>query len=348
MTTSAPFVEALGEAGYRLTEPRRVVAELVGARSGHFTANDLIDDAGARDIDIGRATIFRALDLFTELGVLERIDLPSGDHAYVSCLPDHHHHHVICQRCGKVTEVPDLGLGEALRAMERASGWRVDRHRLELFGCCPECRQREEAARDPVARWDERYAGREYLWDVRPNRFVERYLTGATPGTAIDLAAGEGRNAVWLARQGWQVIAVDFSQVGLDKAARLAAEHEVAERVKLVKADALVYSPPQPVDLVVIAYLQLSDRERRTALEHAATWLRPGGRILVVAHDRSNIEHGYGGPSDPDRCYEPAETVEALAGLTVEMAEVVQRPVENEDGTHVALDTLVIASKPAG
>ena len=139
MTTTEPLVAALGNAGYRLTEPRRVVAELVAARSGHFTANDLIADAQERDLGVGRATIFRALDLFTELEVLERIDLPTGDHAYVSCLPSHHHHHVICQRCGKVTEVEDLGLGEALAAMEDSSGWRVEKHRLELYGCCPDC-----------------------------------------------------------------------------------------------------------------------------------------------------------------------------------------------------------------
>ncbi len=143
MTPSDPLVDALAAAGYRLTEPRRVVAELVAARSRHFTANDLIADAQAQDLDVGRATIFRALDLFTELEVLERVDLPNGDHAYVPCLPTHHHHHVICQRCGKVTEVEDLGLGQALAAMEHSSGWRVERHRLELFGCCPRCQELE-------------------------------------------------------------------------------------------------------------------------------------------------------------------------------------------------------------
>jgi Fe2+ or Zn2+ uptake regulation protein len=143
MTATTPLVEALGEAGYRLTEPRRIVAELVSGREGHFTANDLIADAHARELGIGRATIFRALDLFTELEMLERVDLPDGDHAYVPCLPDHHHHHIICQRCGKVTEVQDLGLGRALAAMERSTGWRVEKHRLELFGCCPDCRATE-------------------------------------------------------------------------------------------------------------------------------------------------------------------------------------------------------------
>ena len=141
MIATDPFLDALDEAGYRLTEPRRVVAQLVAGQSGHFTAGDLIAAAEARDLDIGRATVFRALDLFTDLHVLERIDLPTGDHAYVPCLPDGHHHHVICQGCGQVTDVPDLGLGSALGAMERSTGWRVDRHRLELYGYCPECQE---------------------------------------------------------------------------------------------------------------------------------------------------------------------------------------------------------------
>jgi Fur family ferric uptake transcriptional regulator len=139
MTATAPLAEKLGDAGYRLTGPRRVVAELVSQRSGHFTANDLIADAQARDLDIGRATIFRALDLFTELELLERVDLPSGDHAYVPCLPAYHHHHVICQSCARVTEVADLGLGTAIKRMEAETGWTVDKHRLELYGRCPDC-----------------------------------------------------------------------------------------------------------------------------------------------------------------------------------------------------------------
>ena len=342
MTTTEPLVEALDEAGYRLTEPRRVVAELITERSGHFTANDLIAQAQERDLGIGRATIFRALDLFTELQLLERIDLPTGDHAYVPCLPGFHHHHLVCQRCARVTEVADLGLGEAIAGMERDTGWTVQKHRLELYGLCPECQTTVS-----VERWDERYAGREYLWDVQPNQFVARHVGDLEPGTAIDLAAGEGRNAVWLAQQGWNVTAVDFSQAGLDKAARLAADSGVADRVVTVNADATAWAPAEPVDLVVIAYLQLPPAQVRTALEHAAGWINPGGRVLVVAHDRSNIEHGYGGPQIPDRWYTVDETVAALSALEVETAEVAERQVEAEDGTHTALDTLVIARRPA-
>ncbi|MFL6133228.1 MAG: class I SAM-dependent methyltransferase, partial [Nocardioidaceae bacterium] len=65
--------------------------------------------------------------------------------------------------------------------------------------------------------WDERYAASELIWSATPNRFVEAELTSLPPGRAVDLAAGEGRNALWLADRGWHVTAVDFSLAGLDK-----------------------------------------------------------------------------------------------------------------------------------
>ena len=136
---SEPLVAALERAGYRPTEPRRAVAALIASREGHFTAADLLDDARTRRLRIGRATIFRALDLFTELSVLERLDLPSGEHAYVPCEPAHHHH-IVCSTCGRVTEVDDVGLADAVEVIERRTGWQVESHRLELYGRCPRCR----------------------------------------------------------------------------------------------------------------------------------------------------------------------------------------------------------------
>lgn len=197
-----------------------------------------------------------------------------------------------------------------------------------------------------VERWDERYAGHEYIWDLPPNRFVERHLAALEPGRAVDLGAGEGRNAVWLAQQGWEVTAVDFSRVGLAKAERLAADHGVTERVKLVEADVLDYRPPGLVDLVLLAYLQIPSSQQRVVLGHAASWLRPGGTVFVVAHDRSNVEHGHGGPSDPDVCYTVDATIAALGALDILLAEVVRRDVETEEGSRTALDTLVLARRP--
>jgi Fe2+ or Zn2+ uptake regulation protein len=130
---------ALGRAGYRLTGPRRAVAELIAARDGHFTAADLVAEAGRRRLGIGRATVFRSLDLLIELGVVERLDLPSGDHAYVACEPSHHHH-VVCSGCGRAVEIHDAGLRSLIEDVAARTGYAVETHRLELFGRCPACR----------------------------------------------------------------------------------------------------------------------------------------------------------------------------------------------------------------
>lgn len=132
------LVDALDRAGHRLTGPRRTVADLVAARDGHFTAADLVDDARAHGI--GRATVFRSIDLFTSLGLVERVDLPGGEHAYVAC-DTAHHHHAICTRCGRSFDVDDAGLSDVLARMGSRSGFRVTAHRLEIFGLCAACQR---------------------------------------------------------------------------------------------------------------------------------------------------------------------------------------------------------------
>jgi Fur family ferric uptake transcriptional regulator len=135
--TSA-FIGVIADAGERVTLPRRAVARLVAARDGHFTAAQLMDDAAASGEPIGRATIFRALDLFATLGLVERVDLPDGNHAFVAC-DAVHHHHAICTKCGRSTDIDDGALGEALAALGRRAGFRVMAHRLEVFGLCADC-----------------------------------------------------------------------------------------------------------------------------------------------------------------------------------------------------------------
>jgi Fur family transcriptional regulator, ferric uptake regulator len=139
MPATKPLAAALDGSGRRLTGPRRAILDLIAARDGHFTAADLVADVRERRLGIGRATVFRALDVLTDLGVVERLDLPSGEHAYVACDPSHHHH-VVCSGCGRSVDVEDAGLTAVVDAVEARTGYRIDRHRLELFGRCPECR----------------------------------------------------------------------------------------------------------------------------------------------------------------------------------------------------------------
>ncbi|MGC4109618.1 MAG: class I SAM-dependent methyltransferase [Nocardioides sp.] len=134
-------------------------------------------------------------------------------------------------------------------------------------------------------------------WSGRraPTKLVEAELAGLRPGRALDLAAGEGRNAIWLARQGWRVTAVDFSQAGLDKGHTIAADLDI----EWVCADATTWRPEEPAyDVCLVAYLQLPAEERRAAARNAFAALRVGGTLLWVAHDLTNLTEGVGGPPD--------------------------------------------------
>jgi SAM-dependent methyltransferase len=157
--------------------------------------------------------------------------------------------------------------------------------------------------------WDARYAASDQVWSRGPNQFVEAELADLTPGTALDVACGEGRNAIWLATRGWDVTALDFSAVAVDRGRQLAGELPVA----WVVGDALSVELPA-ADLVVLAYLQLAADERRTVVRRTFGALRPGGTFLVVAHDSTNLTEGTGGPQDPAVLYTAEDVIADLAG----------------------------------
>jgi Fur family transcriptional regulator, ferric uptake regulator len=138
MNDPTAVLDALERAGFRRTVPRRALAELISAQIGHFTAADLVRAARAARVGVGRATVFRTLEALDQLGLIERLDLPSGEHAYVACERSHHHH-VVCSRCGRTSEIDDAGLKAVVHQIARRTGYRVDEHRLELFGLCPAC-----------------------------------------------------------------------------------------------------------------------------------------------------------------------------------------------------------------
>jgi SAM-dependent methyltransferase len=187
--------------------------------------------------------------------------------------------------------------------------------------------------------WDERYAASELVWSTTPNRFVAAELSDLSPGRALDVAAGEGRNALWLAGRGWQVTALDFSLTGLEKGRALQARHEHGPdlQVDWVHADALRWDPgPVRYDLVLLAYLQLVADQRRTAVRRAFGALREGGTFFVVAHDSTNLTEGTGGPTDPAVLFTAEDILADLDGerFEVERAERVVRPVPTVDDGH--------------
>jgi SAM-dependent methyltransferase len=190
--------------------------------------------------------------------------------------------------------------------------------------------------------WNRRYSDAELLWTATPSRFLVSETQNLQPGLALDLACGEGRNAIWLAERGWSVVGVDFADVGLDTARRLAAQRGV--EVEFVLADLLSYEPPrQRYDLVCVLYLHLPAADRRQVLGSAAAAVAPGGTFLLVGHHLENLEHGYGGPSDARVLFTADEVAGELPELDVARAERVLRPVEGAE--RPAIDALVRAHR---
>lgn len=193
--------------------------------------------------------------------------------------------------------------------------------------------------------WDDRYAAKDRLWSADPNVGLVEVASALAPARALDLGSGEGADAIWLAERGWNVTAVDFSSVALDRARAHAAERGVS--VSWVKADLSDYVPPaESFDLVASMYLHLPPPRRRVVLARAAAAVAKGGIALVLGHDRSNPPDAHG-PRNPEVLFTPAAIAAELPGLTVERAERVERPVRIEGREIRAADTLVVARRMA-
>ena len=184
-----------------------------------------------------------------------------------------------------------------------------------------------------AAAWDERYAATALVWSAGPNQFVESALADLPPGRALDLACGEGRNARWLAERGWQVTALDWSAVAIEKGRR------TTDAVDWQVGDALTAPLPTELDLVVLAYFQVVPDARRTAVRRSFESLAPGGRLFVIAHDSTNLTEGTGGPQDPSVLYTAEDVLDDLTDADFEVVRAERVPRIVESGT--ALDALV-------
>jgi SAM-dependent methyltransferase len=192
--------------------------------------------------------------------------------------------------------------------------------------------------------WNRRWRAQWRHVHADDSRVLSDEVGGLAPGRALDLACGSGRNAVWLAERGWRVTAVDFSDVALAKAAQLASSRGV--EVDWVLGDVLDYVPePRSFDLVALLYLQLSHDELVRVVRSAAGAVAPGGTLLVLGHDTTNLTAGYGGPRDEAVLYTAKDVVPALGDLVVERAEAVERTVPLDTAEAVAIDAFVRAHR---
>ena len=187
--------------------------------------------------------------------------------------------------------------------------------------------------------WNERYAAVPLLWDVDPGPFLGGETAAMAPGRALDLGCGEGRNAIWLAQNGWQVTAVDFSDVALDRGRGLAARAAVDGSVTWIEADLVDYQPsPAAFDLILLLFVHPPAVERARLLARAVDALAPGGTVLVVGYDTANATEGDGGVRDPAILFSPEDITRELPGLRVERAEQLR--------VGQAVDAIVRATKP--
>jgi SAM-dependent methyltransferase len=188
-----------------------------------------------------------------------------------------------------------------------------------------------------AADWDQKYLAADHLWSHGPNLFVADRLASAKPGRGLDLASGEGRNAIWLAERGWEMTAVDFSPVALERG------RSRSSSVDFRQADIRSWEADDEYDLVLIAYAHLVAEDFYDLTDRAKGWLAPAGERFMSGNDRSNIEHGHGGPQVPEILWDVAALREVLSDMEVVEAQVVRRPV---DDTY-ALDALIRARRLA-
>lgn len=197
-----------------------------------------------------------------------------------------------------------------------------------------------------AAAWDERYRATGLLWSAGPNICVEDRLTDHEPGVGVDLASGEGRNAIWLAQRGWKMTAVDFSGVAIERGRQLSDEDDV----DFIQADVFTWEPDwsrsRGFDLVLIAYLQVEAEPLSDLVRRVIGWLSPDGELFMVGHDLSNLDEGVGGPQVPEILWDLDLILEWLGPLELIEAGVVERPVEVDGDIRHARDTLVRARTP--
>jgi hypothetical protein len=196
--------------------------------------------------------------------------------------------------------------------------------------------------------WDSKYSSDEYIYTKEVNRFVKESLSDLAPGKMIDLAGGEGRNTVFFAERSWQAENIDLSSVGLEKCKKLAAEKNVSELVFTTNASALDFdSKLAPVDLGLVAYLQIPKAELAVAIERLVSNIQSGGVFFGVWHALENLKDGFGGPQNPEVLPSESSMKYLLSSLPLEIAFVKNRDgqVQTKEGLKPSITLTAMAHK---
>lgn len=197
--------------------------------------------------------------------------------------------------------------------------------------------------------WEERYSGATHVWSGRPNGTLVAEVADLPPGRALDVAAGEGGDAVWLAEQGWHVTATDWAPAGLARGAAAAAERGVGDRVAWRQADITSEDgwDDEPYDLVTSHYLHLPPALRTTAVRRLASLVRPGGTLLVVGHHAHDLSTTVHRPDVPELFADADELATLLDPAAWELVTVEARPrtATDPEGREVVLHDAILRAR---
>jgi SAM-dependent methyltransferase len=197
------------------------------------------------------------------------------------------------------------------------------------------------------AAWEERYRSAPSVWSGQPNPQLLAEASDLPPGTALDIGCGEGADAIWLADRGWRVTAVDFSTTALERGAAHAAVlgPEIAARIEWRHADLRSWTPdPASFDLVSAQYMHLPSAERRPLFARLAAAVAPGGTLLLVGHDVSDLDTGAHRVHDPDMFFTAEEVAASLAPgeWEVLVVDARPRPAKSHEGEGITVHDAVV------
>jgi len=203
--------------------------------------------------------------------------------------------------------------------------------------------------------WDERYrqhGEHQPVWSGQPNAQLVAEAEHLVPGAALDVGAGEGADAVWLAHRGWQVTAVDISSVALARAAAaVGGDPEAASRITWQHQDLTAAPPPAgPFDLVSAQYLHLPAPQREVVYRGLAGSVAPGGTLLIVGHHPSDLDTGVRRPSAPGLLFTAEQIAADLDPREWEIVTCTSRPrpTNDADGDPVTVQDAVLRARRRG
>jgi SAM-dependent methyltransferase len=198
--------------------------------------------------------------------------------------------------------------------------------------------------------WEERYRSSSAVWSGQPNPQLVTETAGLTPGAALDAGSGEGADALWLADRGWQVTAVDFSAIALERGAAhaAAAGADAAGRIRWVQADLTAWEPADGrFDLVSAQFMQLPAAPRQELFARLAEAVAPGGSLLIVGHDPSDLQTTMPRPRMAELFYTAGDVARSLDADRWEIvtAEARPRQATDPDGREVTIHDAVLRAR---